>query len=82
MLKKVREVIHKNRTAKTLQLIYQLNPIIRGWALYHRHIVSKRTFYYVDYQIYWMIWRWAKRRHPSKNTAWILRKYGRFADLR
>jgi RNA-directed DNA polymerase len=75
VLKKIQEVIHKNRTATTLQLIYQLNPIIRGWALYHRHVASKHTFYYIDYRIYWMIWRWAKRRHPNKNTAWILRKY-------
>ena len=75
LLKKIQKVIHKNRTAKALQLIYQLNPIIRGWALYHRHIMSKNIFYYIDYRIYWMIWRWAKRRHPNKNTAWILRKY-------
>ena len=75
LLKKIKEVIHKNRTVKAVQLIYQLNPIIRGWAIYHRHIVAKKTFYYVDYKIYWMIWKWAKRRHPNKNTAWVLRKY-------
>jgi len=74
-LAKVKKIIHLNRTAKTLHLIYQLNSLIRGWTMYHRHVVSKRIFSYVDYRIYWMIWKWAKRRHPNKNTKWILRKY-------
>jgi len=74
-LSKVKKIIHENRTAKTLHLIRKLNPLIRGWTMYHRHVASKRTFYYIDYRIYWMIWNWAKRRHPNKNTKWILRKY-------
>ncbi len=74
-LSKIKEVIHNNRTVKTLHLIRKLNPIIRGWAMYHRHVASKHIFYYVDFKIYWMIWNWAKRRHPNKNTKWVLRKY-------
>ena len=74
-LSKIKEVIHNNRTAKTLHLIRKLNPIIRGWTMYHRHVASKHIFYYVDFRIYWMIWDWAKRRHPNKSTKWVLRKY-------
>ena len=74
-LAKVKQVIHENRTAKAVHLIHKLNPLIRGWTMYHRHAASKRTFYYVDYRIYWMIWNWARRRHPNKNVKWILRKY-------
>lgn len=75
LLEKVKQTISKHRTAKTVHLIYELNPILRGWAMYHRHVSAKRTFSYVDYRVYWMIWNWAKRRHPNKNTAWVLRKY-------
>ena len=30
----------------------QLNPVIRGWANYHRHVASKRTFHTVDHAIF------------------------------
>ena len=56
-------------------LLRKLNPIIRGWANYYRHGASKRTFNRLDYHIYWQLWRWAKRRHPHKSAAWIVRKY-------
>jgi RNA-directed DNA polymerase len=49
--------------------------MIRGWANYHRHIVSTETFKYVDYQIYIALWRWAKRRHPNKGKYWISARY-------
>jgi hypothetical protein len=33
-------------------LIRELNPKIRGWANYHRHVVSTRTFARVDLHIF------------------------------
>lgn len=74
-LRKVREIIKANRTATTGQLIAQLNPVIRGWANYHRHVCSKRVFYDVDSAIFEKLWRWAKRRHPNKGARWIRKKY-------
>jgi RNA-directed DNA polymerase len=56
-------------------LINQLNPKIRGWANYHRHVVSSHTFNRVDYDIFSSLWRWARRRHPKKNQRWIKKKY-------
>lgn len=43
-LEEIREVVRGNKQAKVGNLIAQLNPKIRGWANYHRHIVSKETF--------------------------------------
>lgn len=74
-LSSIRETIKSNRTAKTENLIFLLNPKIRGWANYHRHVGSKRTLTYVDHQITWALWRWAKRRHPNKGKRWVKRKY-------
>ena len=74
-LDKVRQTIRSYRTAKTIHLIYKPDPIIRGWALYHRHVVSSRAFSHVDYKIHWMVWYWAKRRHPHKSVAWITGRY-------
>lgn len=74
-LKNVQQTIRKYRTATTIQLLYKLNPMIRGWALYHRHNVAYRTFTKVDFRIHWMLWRWARRRHSNKSAKWIVKRY-------
>jgi RNA-directed DNA polymerase len=56
-------------------LITHLNPVIRGWANYHRHVVSKRIFSRIDAKIFQMIWKWARARHPKKGLRWIKSKY-------
>lgn len=76
-LANVRETIKLNATVKTEELIRQLNPKIRGWSNYYRHVVAKDTFCYVDANIFRAIWRWATRRHPNKSTRWIKDKYFR-----
>lgn len=73
----IRQEIKKRRTAKTEDLIHNLNQKIRGWSNYYRHVCSKRTFNYVDSQIFQSIWRWATRRHPEKGKQWIKTKYFR-----
>lgn len=75
LLRKVRQVIRTNRQATSGNLILILNPIIRGWANYHRHVVSKIVFNNVDHAIFQSLWRWAQRRHPRKPKRWIKDKY-------
>lgn len=74
-LTKIREIIHENKQAAAGHLILQLNPVIRGWANYHRHVVSKDIFTDVDHAIFETLWRWARRRHPNKGKKWIKEKY-------
>ena len=74
-LDKVRALVKANAMTKQEHLIGFLNPIIRGWANYHRHIVSSRTFAKVDYRIWWTLWRWAKRRHATKGVRWVRKRY-------
>jgi RNA-directed DNA polymerase len=38
-------------------------------------VVSQRTFVRVDHHIFSSLWRWARRRHPNKNTRWCKQKY-------
>lgn len=75
VLEKVRGILKKNATAKASRVIKLLNPVIRGWANYHRHVCSKKTFGKVDSQIWQAVWRWAKRRHPQKSKGWIKTRY-------
>jgi RNA-directed DNA polymerase len=74
-LAKVRELAKTNKQATAGNLIRQLNPVIRGWANYHRSVVSKKVFGSVDYAIFKALWQWAKRRHPNKGKRWIKDKY-------
>ena len=81
-LGKIRGIIKSNKMAKTEDLIQLLNPKIRGWANYYRHVVSKKTFAYVDHCIFQTLLRWIKRRHPNKNVKWRLGKYFRSQDFK
>lgn len=71
----IRKEILKNPSVSQETLIRKLNPKIRGWCNYHRHIVSKETFSYVDYQIYKAIWKWCRRRHGKRGKWWISTRY-------
>ena len=74
-LRKVRTLIKANKQATAGNLIVQLNPLIRGWANYHQHVVSKVTFARVGHAIFQALWRWARRRHPNKAKQWIKERY-------
>jgi Group II intron, maturase-specific domain len=57
------------------QLIGHLNPLLRGWASSHGHVVSKVTLAKIDHGIFHTLWRWTKRRHPHKARRWIRQRY-------
>lgn len=80
-LGKIRTLIKSNATIKTEELIRLLNPKIRGWANYYRHVVSKTTFYYIDSCIFEALMRWINRRHPNKNAAWKYKQYFRVKGM-
>jgi RNA-directed DNA polymerase len=81
-LGKVRAIIKGNQQAKQVDLIKQLNPVITGWANYHRHVVAKATFSRVDNEIWRTLWQWAKRRHSTKSQVWMKHRYFHVAGNR
>ena len=74
-LSNIRTIINNNKTAKAINLIWQLNPKIRGWVNYFRHVVAHKTFHRAHHFIFEALWRWAKRRHPNKGARWVKKKY-------
>jgi len=72
---KVSKIIHKAAAWSQENLIKALNPVITGWANYHRAIVAKETFYRLDSIIWNMLWKWATRRHSEKGKKWIASRY-------
>lgn len=56
-MEKVRAVLRKNIAATQAQLIMLLNPVLRGWATYHRHVVAYATFTRVDHLVWKLFWK-------------------------
>jgi RNA-directed DNA polymerase len=77
LLDKIRELIKANIAATTEQLIRQLNNKLRGWANYYRHVVAKKTFAYVDHQVFRALLVWINRRHPNQSAPWKRHRYFR-----
>jgi len=75
VLEKARQHIKSCRGKKAADLIRKLNPLLRGWANYHRHVVSKHRFGSIDYYVSGMLWRWARREHRNKSDRWIRQRY-------
>ena len=75
LLSKVRQLMGKSKAVRQFTLIVRLNPVIRGWANYHRNCTAKRTFNRVDSEIWYKLWRWCRRRHPRKGGRWVKARY-------
>ena len=73
--RKLRTIVFENLNAKPQELILKLNSLLRGWANYHRHIVSKEIFKQIDFHLWYLLGKWCKHRHPNKAWKWIRDKY-------
>jgi RNA-directed DNA polymerase len=72
---KLKTIVSKAKSWTQDELIKTLNPVIRGWANYHRHIVAKDTFKKLDSYLWGITWHWGKQIHPNKGHKWIANKY-------
>jgi RNA-directed DNA polymerase len=70
-LGKVRHIVQAPKQATAAHRIAQLTPRMRGWANYHRHVVSTQPFDPVATALCKVRWSWAKRRHPKKPRRWV-----------
>ncbi len=52
-----------------------LNPIVRGWARYHRAAASSRVFHALDAWMFLREQRFARSRHPNKSASWRTQRY-------
>ena len=71
------------RGDNALAVIARLNPIIRGWAAFYRHVVSGEVFNALDAYVWKLTYRWALRGHRNKPKRWIVdHHYGVFHPTR
>lgn len=75
LIRKVGTIIRKYISAPVIIMIKKLNEVLRGWANYHRHVVSSQAFKRVDDYVYNQLWRMFRKRHSNKSSKWIAKKY-------
>ena len=73
----LRTILQKSPSLSQEQLIDQLNPVIHGWSLYYRTVVSKKRFTVCDCLLMHMLWQKMTRKHPKKSAKWVKEHYWR-----
>jgi len=71
------------RGSNAQTVIRTMNPIVRGWSVYYRTVVSSQEFNALDNYMWKLNYKWAKRSHPNKPKRWIVNRYfGQFNPSR
>jgi RNA-directed DNA polymerase len=71
----IKEVFHNYNGRPVSELIYKLNPIIRGTANYWSSQVAKKAFSELDYYTFNKTTKFFKRMHKNKSWRWIKSRY-------
>ena len=80
LVRKAGTLIRKYVSAPMPALIKKLNQALRGWANYHRHVVSSEAFSRIDTYVFEQLWRMLRKRHPKKSKKWLNKKYWTAAE--
>jgi RNA-directed DNA polymerase len=72
---KVKQITRSGHNQTLGQLLYRLNPVLRGWCAYFRHGTSSRTFGYLRAYAWQRVVAWLRRKHPKANWRWLRRRY-------
>ena len=48
---------------RLVDVLWTVNPILRGWTAYHRHNAASRTFRYLGHYSWWRMIYWLRRKH-------------------
>jgi RNA-directed DNA polymerase len=56
-------------------LLDRINPVLRGWANYFKHGVSKATFSYLDTFAWRRVVSWLRHKHHRASWSWLRRHY-------
>lgn len=76
---RIKDLFRRPTTGTTLDSrLKRLNPILRGWCNFYRHAWgAKRVFSQIDNYVWWTIYRWLRKKHPTRNKGFLCARYGR-----
>nr|WP_239695531.1 group II intron reverse transcriptase/maturase [Priestia filamentosa] len=72
---KIKDTFAVMRGRPVKEIIRVLNPIIRGYGQYWKHVVSKKAFGYMDNYVFFKIRKHLRQLHPKKAWKWINKRY-------
>ena len=71
----VRKLTRRANNRTLSDLLHRLNPVLRGWATYFQHGVSKQTFSYLGQFAWRRVVGWLRKRHPGISWARLRRHF-------
>ena len=75
VIDKVRRLTRGSMNLTLSDLLRRINSVLRGWANYFKHGVSKATFSYLDTYAWRRVTGWLRRKHHRRNWKWLRRRY-------
>jgi len=75
LFEKLRKKIVASKMLSSMDLIKQLNPILRGWAQYYKFTSAKATFQLVSHRLTQALVRWGRAKHPKLGVRKVVAKY-------
>lgn len=63
------------RNTETGMKISEVDSVVRGWANYFRHGVSKKIFSTIDSFTWWRLSSWIRRKHSNINLGELRRRF-------
>jgi RNA-directed DNA polymerase len=73
--RKLAAEMRRLRGSNATAVIATLTPLIRGWAAYHRGMVSSEVFRSLGDYMWKLTWKWARYSHPNKPAGWVQARY-------
>ena len=75
VMARVRTLTRRAQNRTLFDLLHRLNPVLRGWATYFKHGVSKQTFSYLGQFAWQRVVGWLRKRHPGISWARLRRRF-------
>nr|ATI20467.1 group II intron reverse transcriptase/maturase [Juglanconis juglandina] len=75
IIKKIRNIVENSYSITAYSLISKLNPVIRGWCQYFNLGQSYLFRNKLNYYLYKLIQKWARRKHPRWGRRKIAQTY-------
>lgn len=72
---KLAEQIKRSGNIDVKEMIRSLNRQIVGFCNYFRWSDTRRAFPWLSTALWTLLWRWARRKHPTRGRKWLRKRY-------